>query len=264
MQISISQIVSKLGAEILNAPSDEVSINGLASLAEANQEDLSFFHHERYLNDLKSTKAGAVLVPIEFKEPIKHVPLLKVKSPSLAFNEIAKDLYASNDELDVTGIHETAIIGKGVRLDPESVSVGPYVVIGSDTEIGEGTTLSAGVRIGNNISIGKKCSLFPNVVVYDRSQIGNNVQVHGGTVIGSDGFGYEFDGTSHQKIIHFLSQVQYLFYLIWCAFTFMNTLFVKDTHVFHILLFLFFIIAIHLLCLFGSRIFRLNLNTVRI
>ena len=159
-------------------------------MAEANQEDLSFFHHERYLNDLKSTKAGAVLVPIEFKEPIKHVPLLKVKSPSLAFNEIAKDLYASNDELDVTGIHETAIIGKGVRLDPESVSVGPYVVIGSDTEIGDGTTLSAGVRIGNNISIGKKCSLFPNVVVYDHSQIGNNVQVHGGTVIGSDGFGF--------------------------------------------------------------------------
>ena len=91
MQISISQIVSKLGAEILNAPSDEISINGLASLAEAKQEDLSFFHHERYLNDLKSTKAGAVLVPSEFKETIDHVPLLNVKSPSLAFNEIAKD-----------------------------------------------------------------------------------------------------------------------------------------------------------------------------
>ena len=67
MQISISQIVSKLGAEIINAPSHEVSINGLASLAEANQEDLSFFHHERYLNDLKSTKAWTVLVTIEFK-----------------------------------------------------------------------------------------------------------------------------------------------------------------------------------------------------
>ncbi len=203
VQIGISQIVSKLGAEILNAPSDEFFINGLASLAEANQEELSFFHHERYLNDLKSTKAGAVLVPSEFKEPIKHVPLLKVKSPSLAFNEIAKHLYTSNDESHVTGIHETAIIGKGVKLDPQSVSVGPYVVIGSDTEIGDGTKLSAGVRIGNNISIGKKCSLFPNVVVYDRSQIGNNVQVHGGTVIGSDGFGYEFDGVCHQKIIHF-------------------------------------------------------------
>ena len=75
------------------------------------------------------------------------------------FNEIAKHLYTSNDESHVTGIHETAIIGKGVKLDPQYVSVGPYVVIGSDTEIGDGTKLSAGVRIGNNISIGKKLSL---------------------------------------------------------------------------------------------------------
>ena len=45
--------------------------------------------------------------------------------------------------------------------------------------------------------------VYPNVVIYDKSILGKDVIVHGGTVIGSDGFGYEFDGSKHQKIIHF-------------------------------------------------------------
>ena len=95
MQIKISEIASRLEAEIVNPPSDEAFIVGVASLAEATSEDLSFFHHEKYLNDLRSTKAGAVLVPSGFNEKIEDVPLLKVKSPSLAFNEIANELYLS-------------------------------------------------------------------------------------------------------------------------------------------------------------------------
>ena len=203
MQIKISEIASRLEAEIVNPPSDEAFIVGVASLAEATSEDLSFFHHEKYLNDLRSTKAGAVLVPSGFNEKIEGVPLLKVKSPSLAFNEIANELYSTDQTQENTGIHETAVIGEGVKLNPESVSIGAYAVIGSDTEIGEGVTISAGVRIGRQVKIGSNSSVYPNVVIYDKSILGKDVIVHGGTVIGSDGFGYEFDGSKHQKIIHF-------------------------------------------------------------
>lgn len=203
MQIKISEIASKLGADVINAPSEEAFINGLAALAEAGPQDLSFFHHEKYLNDLRTTEAGAVLVPEGLNEVIEQVPLIKVKSPSLAFNEIAKELYESDGEQKNLGVHETAIIGDDVKIDSNSVSIGPHVVVGSGTKIGKGSVISAGVRIGSEVNIGENCTLFPNVVVYNNSMISNRVIIHGGSVIGSDGFGYEFDGSTHQKIVHF-------------------------------------------------------------
>tara|TARA_B100000902_G_scaffold239779_2_gene227070 strand:+ start:2349 stop:3404 length:1056 start_codon:yes stop_codon:yes gene_type:complete len=203
VQIKISEIASKLGADVINAPSEEAFINGLAALAEAGPQDLSFFHHEKYLNDLRTTEAGAVLVPEGLNEVIEQVPLIKVKSPSLAFNEIAKELYESDGEQKNLGVHETAVIGDDVKIDSNSVSIGPHVVVGSGTKIGKGSVISAGVRIGSEVNIGEDCTLFPNVVVYKNSMISNRVIIHGGSVIGSDGFGYEFDGSTHQKIVHF-------------------------------------------------------------
>ncbi|MAB60293.1 MAG: UDP-3-O-(3-hydroxymyristoyl)glucosamine N-acyltransferase [Verrucomicrobiales bacterium] len=203
MQIKISEIASKLGADVINAPSEEAFINGLAALAEAGPQDLSFFHHKKYLNDLRTTEAGAVLVPEGLNEVIEQVPLIKVKSPSLAFNEIAKELYESDGEQKNLGVHETAVIGDDVKMDSNSVSIGPHVVVGSGTKIGKGSVISAGVRIGSEVNIGEDCTLFPNVVVYKNSMISNRVIIHGGSVIGSDGFGYEFDGSTHQKIVHF-------------------------------------------------------------
>jgi len=203
VQIKISEIASKLGADVINAPSEEAFINGLAALADAGPQDLSFFHHEKYLNDLRTTEAGAVLVPEGLNEVIEQVPLIKVKSPSLAFNEIAKELYESDGEQKNLGVHETAVIGGDVKIDSNSVSIGPHVVVGSGTKIGKGSVISAGVRIGSEVNIGEDCTLFPNVVVYNNSMISNRVIIHGGSVIGSDGFGYEFDGSTHQKIVHF-------------------------------------------------------------
>ena len=203
MQIKISEIASKLGADVINAPSEEAFINGLAALAEAGPQDLSFFHHEKYLNDLRTTEAGAVLVPEGLNEVIEQVPLIKVKSPSLAFNEIAKELYESDGEQKNLGVHETAVTGDDVKIDSNSVSIGPHVVVGSGTKIGKGSVISAGVRIGSEVNIGEDCTLFPNVVVYNNSMVSNRVIIHGGSVIGSDGFGYEFDGSTHQKIVHF-------------------------------------------------------------
>ena len=144
MQIKISEIASKLGADVINAPSEEAFINGLAALAEAGPQDLSFFHHEKYLNDLRTTEAGAVLVPEGLNEVIEQVPLIKVKSPSLAFNEIAKELYESDGEQKNLGVHETAVIGDDVKIDSNSVSIGPHVVVESGTKIGKGSVISAG------------------------------------------------------------------------------------------------------------------------
>tara|TARA_B100000686_G_C16792326_1_gene979622 strand:- start:2267 stop:3316 length:1050 start_codon:yes stop_codon:yes gene_type:complete len=203
VQIKLCDIIDKLGAEVINPAQEEIRIKGLASLSEAGPDELSFYHDGRYLNDLKSTNAAAVLVSSEFDEEVIHVPLIKVKSPSIAFNEVAKDLYSKESGAYDKGIHPSAVIAENVRIDPATVSVGPNAVIGAGTTIGEGTTISAGVIIGSDVEVGENGYFYPNVVVYDRSRIGKRVIVHGGSIIGSDGFGFEFDGSVHQKIEHF-------------------------------------------------------------
>ncbi len=203
MQIKLCDIIANLEAEVINPAQEEIGIRGLASLSEAGPEELSFYHDGRYLNDLKSTKAAAVLVTSGFDEEVVHVPLIEVKSPSIAFNEIAKELYAPKLNPHEKGIHPSAVIAEDVQMDPTTVSVGANVVIGAGTRIGEGTTISAGVIIGSNVEVGEDVYFYPNVVIYDRSRIGKRVIVHGGSIIGSDGFGFEYDGSAHQKIEHF-------------------------------------------------------------
>jgi len=44
-------------------------------------------------------------------------------------------------------------------------------------------------------------NLFPNVTIYQRTQIGKRVRIHAGAVIGSDGFGYVLDGGIHRKVL---------------------------------------------------------------
>jgi UDP-3-O-[3-hydroxymyristoyl] glucosamine N-acyltransferase len=54
--------------------------------------------------------------------------------------------------------------------------------------------------MGAQCVLGEDVNLFPNVVLYPRTEIGNRVRLHSGVVIGADGFGYVFDSGSHRKV----------------------------------------------------------------
>ena len=60
--------------------------------------------------------------------------------------------------------------------------------------------MQAGNFVGNDSKLGENVNLFPNVTIYSRTEIGNRVRIHAGTVIGSDGFGYVLDGGIHRKV----------------------------------------------------------------
>ncbi|HEV7404991.1 MAG TPA: UDP-3-O-(3-hydroxymyristoyl)glucosamine N-acyltransferase, partial [Chthoniobacteraceae bacterium] len=97
------------------------------------------------------------------------------------------------------GVHRTAIIGEGVELG-EGVSVQAYVVIEDGVKIGAHTLIGAHGFIGQGASIGERCKLAARVTVGERCLIGRRVIIHSGTVLGSDGFGFEFVDGHHQKI----------------------------------------------------------------
>jgi UDP-3-O-[3-hydroxymyristoyl] glucosamine N-acyltransferase len=60
--------------------------------------------------------------------------------------------------------------------------------------------LHAGAYVGADVTIGDDCEFFANVVVRERVTIGSRVTVHANAAIGTDGFGYRWDGKQHVKV----------------------------------------------------------------
>ena len=94
-----------------------------------------------------------------------------------------------------TFVHESAVIEDGV-------SIGPFCYIGKGVRVGKNTFIESHCHIGENVSIGEHCRLYPNVKLLANCQIGNGVLLNSGVVVGSEGYGFEQVGSSHEKIPH--------------------------------------------------------------
>lgn len=171
-------------------------IKGVSGIAEAGPDQIAWLAHEKYLPQLKSSQAGAIVVSERFGET--PMPAILVADPSAAMSVILEK-FAAPVPRPAAGVHETAIVAASARLG-RNVAVGPYVVIGENVRIGDGTVLHAHVFVGDNVTMGKNCELWNGVVVRERCRLGERVVIHPNTVIGADGFGYQFSDGKHQKV----------------------------------------------------------------
>ncbi len=176
----------------------EVIINGINGINEAKEDEISFIVSSKYENLIELTKAACVIVPKDFKRAHSK-SLIKVENPSIAFSKII-ELLLPDRIPHPKSIDETAVISKSAKIGTK-VALGPYVVIEDGASISDNTVIYPYCYIGKNSKIGKDCILYPNVTVREEILIGDRVIIHSGTVIGSDGFGYDTqrDGT-HVKI----------------------------------------------------------------
>ena len=173
----------------------QVLIKGINSLALAEKGEISFLSDPRLKDLIRTTRASAVIV----KEPIRFYkgPQLIVDDPSLAYAKVATMFAPPIPRFP--GISEKSFIGEGARLG-KGVSIYPFVYIGRKATIGNEVTLFPGVYIGDRVTVGKGSVIYPNVTVMPDCIIGKEVIIHGGTVIGSDGFGFTRDGDKSMKI----------------------------------------------------------------
>ena len=176
----------------------ELKISGFASLREAQAGELSFFNSPRYLQELRQTKAAAVLVPLQFTEEHASI-LIKVKDPSAAFDSIIAALAQPEEHSPKPGVHPTAIVASTAKMGCD-VSIAAYAVIEEGVVIGDRTIIGAHAFLGAHTNIGEDSVLHPHVTVRERCLLGNRVILHPGVVIGSCGFGYDSKTGMHQKI----------------------------------------------------------------
>lgn len=184
----------------LNVPSPAVdkTLTGLATLEEATETELSFLGHERYLPALKTTKAAAVIAHKRIKIPQGiTTPIIAVDDADLAMAKVLQEIAPPVPRPG--GIDPLSKIDPTAKLG-QNVAVGTFAVIGKNTVIGANTVIHNGVSIGDDVVIGKDCEIFPNAVIRERITLGDRVVIHACCVLGTDGFGYRWDGTKHAKI----------------------------------------------------------------
>lgn len=196
MAKKLKEIAAFINGELVG--SGDVLISGINGINEARGGDLSFILTSKYEGLIGSTKASGVVVPKDIKSA-SNTPLIKVDDPSIAFSKII-ELLMPDRIPHPKGIDKSAIISEKAKIGA-GVAIGPYAVIADGASVGDETIIYPFCYIGKNSSIGKNCLLYPNVTVREEILIGDRVIIHSGTVVGSDGFGYDTkaDGT-HVKI----------------------------------------------------------------
>lgn len=198
MTRTLAEIADLIGC---TAPPKDGSrgISGLNSLDEAGPDELSFLSTEGYLRDFEATKAAAVIVQKKVKLPAgSTVPVLLVDDADLAASRVL-ELFAPPVPRPPAGVDPAARVAPGARV-AENVAIGAFAYVGERSSIGRGSVIHPGVYIGDDVTIGDDCEIFPHVTIRERIDIGNRVIIHAGTVLGTDGFGYRWDGAKHAKI----------------------------------------------------------------
>jgi len=197
---TVRSLADHVGGTIIGDGAESV-ITGISDLRSAQPDQVSFLANAKYEPDARASRAAAILVS-QHDSPRFSFTRIVVESPSAAFGKISA-LFAPAPIRDEPGIHPSAVVAPDAVIG-EGVSVQAHAVISAGVRIGARTVVGASCFIGEQTTIGDDTRLYPLVTVRERSVIGARVIIHSGAVIGSDGFGYNFDPKTgrHVKIAH--------------------------------------------------------------
>lgn len=192
MKRKLRDIAFFLGGQLVG--DGGVEISGINGIKEAGRGDIAFLLDPRLEDLVSSSSAGAVIVPKACTKTFNK-PVIKVDNPSIAFSRIIN--FAMPDRIPhPKGVHPASAISKTAKIG-RNVAVGAYAVIEDGAVIGDGTVIYALSYVGKNSRVGRDGIIYPNVTVREEVIIGDRVIIHPGSVIGSDGFGFDTkpDGT---------------------------------------------------------------------
>jgi UDP-3-O-[3-hydroxymyristoyl] glucosamine N-acyltransferase len=178
MSYTLQQVMDQLRDEAatLKETGLPVSITGALPLEEANAESLVWLKpgKQEAIEKLASISCALVICDEEAYAAATAKDItrnfLLVKEPKRIFSKLVNRLFVKKIK---PGIHPTAFIESGARIGKDCY-IGPFCYVG-------------------NATIGDNTILYGHCHIYDNVFFGNNCIIHGGVVIGSDGFGYSKD-----------------------------------------------------------------------
>nr|WP_321265693.1 UDP-3-O-(3-hydroxymyristoyl)glucosamine N-acyltransferase [uncultured Sulfurimonas sp.] len=186
--MKISQIASIIGAEFSG---DDFEVTAMNTLKNASKTELSFVSNSKYINDIKDSNAGAIIVDKSTKNYVPNNCIaLVVDAPYWEMATISKYFAPSIEDNSLP----KALVGEGSSISNKAE-------VANGAVIGKNCTIMAHVYIGTEAVVGDNTIVYPNVTVYRDCYIGKDCIIHANTTIGSDGFGFATSKMGeHRKI----------------------------------------------------------------
>jgi len=196
MKIKIQDIASLVNGKIFGDVNLE--IKKLAKIEDAKPGDLTFLYLPHYEKFFSSTKASVILVKPDFNRSRNDITYIVTEAPEKAFFAVTRKYFTPNfplEGIDPTAfVHPKTVIGK-------NVGIGKNVIISVGCKLGDNTKIFHNSVLFDNVELGDDCLIFSNVSIREECKLGNRIIIHDGTVIGSDGFGFNPDANGvYQKI----------------------------------------------------------------
>ena len=183
---SLAAVAAAAGGEAEGSGA-EIWLHGLAPLQTATPDTVSFLDNRRYVDALKATKAGAVLVHPALAS---HVPAgsiaIRTAQPYLGWARVAAMFHPEPPAKP--GIHPSAVVDPAARVDA-SAEIGPLAVIEAGAEIGPRCRIGPLAVIGAGVVLGADCRVGAGASI-SHAVVGERVYLYPGSRVGQEGFGF--------------------------------------------------------------------------
>ena len=176
-----------------------VVLRAVRPLDRAGPDAISLAVSTRYADELRASRAGAVLLPDALAQAEGPPARIIVPDPYAALVQVIGALFPPASS--PPGVDPRARLGAGCVLG-EDASVGPFVVLGRGVRIGARARLAEGVSLGDGVTVGEDTVIGPRAVCYAEVRVGSRAVIKAGAVIGGPGFGYLSGPSGHHRIPH--------------------------------------------------------------
>lgn len=193
--MKLADLAQRLGATLKGDPS--ARITGVAGLETAGPGDLTFVANPKYAALARTTKATAVLVEPAFPEI--SAATLRIENPYLAFAKAIELFY--QPPAYPPGVHPTAVVAPTAKIGANA-HIGAYAVISDDVIIGDNAVILPHVVIYPHVRAGNNFFAHAHAIIREYCQLGDNVVLQNGAIIGADGFGFAKQADSSWYKIH--------------------------------------------------------------
>jgi len=175
-EVRTGELVSQLGGELLGDAG--LVLRGIASLEVAGPYDIGFLSNPRYLTLLQQSAAGCVIVGPGQREAVAARPSAIVSTdPYLYYARLTQWWALRGRKPAAAGVHPSAVVEPGALIHAEA-SIGALAHVGEGAVVGRGAVIGEFTRLAAQVVVGERC------------RIGARCILHGGAVIGADGFGF--------------------------------------------------------------------------
>lgn len=204
MEFTIQQIALMINGTVVGNPNQK--INMLAKIQEALPGQIAFLANPKYENFIYTTRATAVIVGKDFQAKKElETTLIVVDNPYSSFTRLLEE-YHKMLSFQKVGVESPSFIGEGAVVG-EKIYRGAFSYVGNNVQLGNNVKIHPQTFVGDGCIIGDNTILHAGVKIYAGTRIGKNCEVHSGSVIGSDGFGFAPQEDGSYKTIPQLGNV---------------------------------------------------------